>query len=201
MELVHHRRETTMKFRFPSPAVVIASLALLLSLTGTAVAGALITGAQIANNTVATLDLKNNDVRSIDVKNNNLTTLDVLNGTLRKVDFAPGQLQPGPAGPAGPAGPEGPAGPQGAPGLAGLEIVSSTSPASSNPGRMVQASCPAGKVVVGGGGRVAFGESDVALDESFPVDANTWRVLAYELNATAAVWTLTAHAVCASAAA
>ena len=47
-----------MRFRFPSPAVAIASLALLLSLTGTAVAGALITGAQIANNTVATLDLR-----------------------------------------------------------------------------------------------------------------------------------------------
>jgi hypothetical protein len=48
-----------MRIRIPSPATIIASLALLLSLTGSAVAGALITGAQIQNNTVGSLDLMN----------------------------------------------------------------------------------------------------------------------------------------------
>jgi hypothetical protein len=66
-----------MRIRIPSPAVVIASLALLVSLSGTAVAGVLITGAQMQNNTVGSLDLKNNDVKSIDVLNNSLTSLDL----------------------------------------------------------------------------------------------------------------------------
>lgn len=186
-----------MRIRFPSPAVVIASLALLLSLTGSAVAGALITGAQIANNTVGTLDLKNNDVRSIDVRNNSLTSLDVLNGTLKAIDFAPGQLPPGPA---GPAGQQGPAGPQGAPGLASLQIVSAESASNSDPNRQVEALCPAGKVVVGGGAHIWNAATDVALDESYPSGAAKWRATAYEVNATGANWHLVAYAICAAVA-
>ena len=190
-----------MRIRFPSPAVVLASLALLLSLTGTAVAGALITGAQIADNTVGNRDLRNNDVRSIDVRNNGLKSIDVMNGTLRKVDFAPGQLLPGPAGPAGPAGQQGPAGPQGAPGLAALEIVTAESPSSSDQNRQVEATCPAGKQVVGGGAHLWNAASDVALDESYPASATKWRATAWEVNATAANWHLVAYAICATVAA
>ena len=116
-----------MRIRIPSPATIIASLALLLSLTGTAVAGALITGAQIQNNTVSSLDLMNNRVKSVDLKDNDIKRIDAMNGQLRAVDFAPGQIQPGPAGPAGPAGPL-----QGAPGLAGVEIVTPPSARGSN---------------------------------------------------------------------
>ena len=115
-----------MKVRIPSPAMIVAILALLFALSGTAVAGGLITGAQIQNNTVSSADLTNNGVKSVDMQNNAVTTFDVLNGTLRAVDFAPGVLTSGAAGPAGPAGPagaQGAPGPQGAPGLAGLEIV------------------------------------------------------------------------------
>ena len=185
-----------MRIRIPSPAIVIASLALLLSLTGTAVASVLITGAQIKNNTVGTLDLKNNDVRSADVRNNGLTSLDVMNGTLKAIDFAPGQL---PAGPAGPAGQQGPAGPQGAPGLAGLEIVSAESPSSSDASRQVEATCPAGKVVVGGGAHIWNAPGDVALDESYPAGTSKWRATAWEVNATGANWHLMAYAICAAA--
>ena len=135
------------------------------------------------------------------MRNNALTTLDVLNGTLRKVDFAPGQLQPGPAGPAGPAGPQGPTGSQGAPGLAALEIVNAESVSNSDTNRQVEASCPAGKQVVGGGAHVWNAASDVALDESYPASAAKWRATAYEVNATAANWHLVAYAICAVVAA
>ena len=140
-----------MRIRIPSPATVIASLALLLSLTGTAVASGMITGAQIQNNTVGSLDLTNNGVKSVDLKDNGIKSIDVMNGQLRAVDFAPGQLQPGPTGPVGPAGP---AGPQGAPGLAGVEIVTAVSVRDSDPTHTATATCPAGKTVIGGGAHI-----------------------------------------------
>jgi hypothetical protein len=193
-----------MKVRIPSLAMIVAILALLLALSGTAVAGALITGAQIKNNTVASVDLTNNSIKSVDVRNNALTTLDVQNGSLRAVDFAAGELETGPAGPAGPAGPTGPAGPsgpQGAPGLAGLEIVFADSPSNSDFVRQVEASCPAGKKAVGGGAHIWQAAGLVALDESYPSNATTWRATAYEVNATALNWHLRAYVVCATVAA
>ena len=72
-----------MRIRIPSPAAVIASLALLLSLTGTAVASGLITGAQIQNNTVGSLDLTNNGVKSVDLTDNGIKSIDVMNGQLQ----------------------------------------------------------------------------------------------------------------------
>jgi hypothetical protein len=174
--------------------MIVAALALLLSLTGTAVAAGLITGAQIQNNTVSHLDVKNNDLRSADVRDNTLASIDVLNGTLKAIDFAPGQLPPGPA------GLQGPAGPQGAPGLAGLEIVKAESASSSDSVRQTNISCPAGKQVVGGGAQVWGAGSDVALDESFPMNVTTWRATAYEVNATGVNWHLVTYAICASVA-
>jgi hypothetical protein len=186
-----------MRTRLPSPALFVAALALLLSLTGTAVAAGLITSAQIQNNTVSSLDLRNNDVRSADLRNNTVASIDVLNGSLKAIDFAPGQLPPGPA---GPAGAQGPAGPQGAPGLSGLEIVTAESPSNSAVNRQTNVSCPAGKQVVGGGAHVWNAGGDVALDESYPASATAWRATAYEVNATAANWHLVAYAICATAA-
>ena len=182
-----------MRIRIPSPATIIASLALLLSLTGTAVAGALITGAQIQNNTVSSLDLTNNGVKSVDLTDNGIKSIDVMNGQLRAVDFAPGQIPPGPAGLAGPAGP------QGAPGLAGVEIVTAESADTSLSSHQVDATCPAGKRVIGGGAQVYGANAEAALDESLPVDATKWRATAYEVNATAENWHVVAFAVCAVA--
>ena len=189
-----------MRTRLPSPALIVAALALLLSLTGTAVAAGLITGGQIANNTVSHLDVKNNDLRSADVRDNSLKSIDVLNGSLKALDFAPGQLQPGPAGPAGPQGPQGPAGPQGASGLAGVEIVKAQSVLSSDTLRTLHVVCPAGKKVLGGGGLIVGAGGDVALDESYPPSPSAWRATAYEVNATGANWYLVTYAICASAA-
>jgi hypothetical protein len=88
-----------------SPSMVVAVLALLVSLTGTSIAAV----SQLAPNSVGTPQLKKGAVTSAKVKNRTLT----------RADFQSGALLRGPRGPGGPAGPIGPAGPAGAAGAAG----------------------------------------------------------------------------------
>ena len=183
-----------MKIRTIKPATVIASLALLFSLSGTAVAGALITGANVKNNTIA----------GIDILNESLGSKDVRNGSLLPKDFKAGALPAGPQGPQGPAGPGGPAGPPGAAGangVSGLEIVYESTLVTSDTQKSVMATCPAGKKVIAGGG-FAYGggafPDQVGIVASFPT-GDHWRVVAHELDAFAGAWYLRAYAVCAIA--
>jgi hypothetical protein len=100
-----------------SPATVIASLALFVSLTGTAVAaGVIVTGANVVNGSLTGVDVRDGSLGPKDVKDNSLGTVDVRNGSLLPIDFKPGTI---PAGPQGPQGAQGPAGPQGAAGPQG----------------------------------------------------------------------------------
>src|SRR5512133_308994 len=92
--------------RRPSPAMVVACIALLVALTGTSFAAV---GA-LAPNSVGTLQLKPNAVTNTKIKNNAVNSSKVANRSLLRSDFAPGQLPAGPTGPQGPAGPAGPAG-------------------------------------------------------------------------------------------
>src|SRR5262249_17465620 len=98
----HRRRglESRLAMRLPppSPALVVACLALAISLSGAAYA----VSTALPRNSVGTVQLKNNAVNSAKVKN----------ASLRAADFAPGQI---------PAGPQGPAGP---PGTSGLQLLS-----------------------------------------------------------------------------
>ena len=183
-----------MKVRIPSPAMVVAALALVLALSGTAVASGLITGAQIKNNTVSSVDLTNNSIQSVDVKNNSVTTADVKNGSLKAVDFAPGVVT------SGAPGAPGPAGPQGAPGIVGVEIVMVDGVNDSAGSKQTEATCPAGKQLIGGGAHTVNAGSDVALDESYPASTTKWRATAYEIIATAVNWHLQAYAICATVA-
>lgn len=117
--------------RRPSPAMVVACLALLVALGGTSVAAV----NQIARNSVGTVQLRNNAVTTPKVRNNTITTTKVRNNaitsakvrnrSLLRVDFAPGQLPAGPTGPQGPAGPAGPAGAAGPAGTIGAITVRS----------------------------------------------------------------------------
>jgi hypothetical protein len=99
------RRMPTLKRFRPSPAMVVACVALLAALAGTGVAAV-----------------------KVLAPTNSVGTLQVINGSLKRVDFAPLQLPRGlrglrglngPAGPAGSAGPAGAAGAAGAQGPAG----------------------------------------------------------------------------------
>lgn len=88
----------------PSPATVIASIALLVALAGTGYAAV-----SLPANSVGPRQLQNNAVTSPKVKDH----------SLKSVDFASGQLPRGPRGSVGPPGPPGAAGPAGARGPTG----------------------------------------------------------------------------------
>ncbi len=149
--------------RRPSPAMIIACLALAVSLGGTGVAAV---NAVLPNNSVGTAQLKNNAVTSAKVQN----------GSLRRGDFAAGvlTLTPGPQGAQGPPGPSGPQGQKGDKGDAGVSgaigdvtvhTATVTVPASAPAGdgtyenRSVQANCDSNEKGVSGGTNWS-GESD-----------------------------------------
>jgi hypothetical protein len=75
--------------RRPSPSMVVALIALFVSLGGVSFGAAVvITGKAIKNNTVGSKDLKNNDIRGTDIRNNSLTGKDVKESRLGKVPNA-----------------------------------------------------------------------------------------------------------------
>ena len=78
--------------RRPSPAMVVACLALLVALTGTSVAAV----NQLGRNTVGPLQIKNGAVTNPKIRNNAVTSAKVANRSLLRSDFAPGQLPCGP---------------------------------------------------------------------------------------------------------
>jgi hypothetical protein len=91
----------------PTPAMVVACMALVLAMTGSAFAArALITGADIKNGSITRADLSGRTVNSLQGKR----------GPAGHDGFTGArgpQGDTGPAGPTGPGGPAGPAGPQG----------------------------------------------------------------------------------------
>ena len=80
----------------PTPAMIVACVALVVAMAGTG---------------YAATALPRNSVGLAQIRNNAVTASKVKNGSLLKVDFKAGQLPRGTRGPAGPAGPVGPAGP------------------------------------------------------------------------------------------
>jgi hypothetical protein len=187
----------------PSPAMVIAFIALLLALGGGAYAQ------QLSNNSVGSKQLKNNAVTAKKIKNGAVTSSKVKNGTLVSGDFKAGELPAGPAGPrgatgergatgaTGPAGPAGPAGPRGPAGATNVTVETSVEQV--NP----VATCPAGRVATGGGGSVT--DNTWYLYESFPVAPATpggpptaWAVNAADTGAPGTIMPSIAYVVCAA---
>jgi hypothetical protein len=169
----------------PSPAMVVAMLALFISLAGTGYAAI-----KLPADSVGTNQLKANAVVSSKVKDR----------SLKATDFAAGQLSVGPqgatgaqglAGAQGSAGTQGSAGPKGEAGATHV-VMRVTGP------NAAQAFCQFGEVAVGGGGI----SSDGFLTESQPtpfVSGGTptgWQVDASHADGTAAF--VTAWVVCAS---
>jgi hypothetical protein len=141
--------------RRPSPAMVVACLALLVALTGTSVAAV----NQLGRNTVGPLQLKNGAVTNPKIRNNAVTSAKVANRSLLRSDFAPGQLPAGPTGPQGPVGPAGPAGAAGPRGTIGTVTVRNQSVPVSDTGdnnevyatAELQALCSSGELAISGG--------------------------------------------------
>jgi hypothetical protein len=186
--------------RRPSPALVVACLALLVALGGTSIAAVSalpsnsVGTAQLQNNAVTAAKIKDGQVRSAEIANSTITSADVKNGSLLRADFKAGQIPAGPAGPTGPSGP---------PGISGVERKDLSSPSSSINSKSIEAVCPSGKRVVGGGARVTgAGAGNVSVVESFPdSDGTKWNVVGREVVATALSWQLTGYALCAVVAA
>jgi hypothetical protein len=100
--------------RRPSPAMVVACLALLVALSGT---GYAVTA--LPAGSVGAAQLKDNAVKNTKIANNAVTSEKVRNRSLLAIDFMAGQLPRGAAGPQGQTGPAGPAGAAGPAGPAG----------------------------------------------------------------------------------
>jgi uncharacterized protein YjbI with pentapeptide repeats len=81
--------------RRPSPALVIAMMALFVSLSGVAygVATGSIDARELKNNDVRSRDLRNNDVRSRDLRNNDIRTRDLRNNEVRGIDIRNSTVQ------------------------------------------------------------------------------------------------------------
>ncbi len=123
----------------PSPAMVVASVALLVALGGTSVAAV----NQLAANSVGTSQLKSNAVTTPKIKNSNVnasklasnavtsakiagnavTNAKIANGTIQPADLSAAAKTSGPAGAPGPQGPSGPAGAAAATGWASVDTV------------------------------------------------------------------------------
>jgi hypothetical protein len=83
--------------------------------------------------------------------------------------------------------------------VSGLERIEATSPTSSAATRAMSIACPAGKRLFGGGVRLNPVLAQLAVQQSFPDNDNTYRANVREMTATAAQWSITAFAVCGTA--
>jgi hypothetical protein len=97
-----------MRARKPSPAMLVALLALFVALGGISWAAV-----SLPRNSVGTKQLKKNAVTAPKIKRGAVTSAKVRNGSLRQADFASGTLLQGLQGPAGAKGDQGATGPVG----------------------------------------------------------------------------------------
>lgn len=102
--------------RAPSPALIVAAVALVAGLAGSATAASLITGKQVKNESLTGADVKDGSLRARDLARGIRNGLGGERGRRGRSGPAGAVGATGPAGPAGVVGATGPAGPAGAPG-------------------------------------------------------------------------------------
>jgi len=183
-----------MRFRRPSPALVVACLALLVSLSGTGIAAV----NALPRGSVGPVQLQTGAVNSLKVKD----------GALRLLDFGSAERAKlkGDTGPAGPQGPKGDKGSKGSkgdvgvagpPGISGYVIVEKKASTTAK-FLAVQVNCPPGMRALGGGGGTPTPAANVSVRNSFPVGGVQpgWLVVAQATNPGTG-WTYEVDAVCA----
>jgi hypothetical protein len=87
--------KSLLKDRRPSPALIVACLALFISLSGVSygVATGFIDSREIKNNEVRSLDIRNNEIRTRDLRNNEVRGIDIRNSTIQSRDIAVNGVQ------------------------------------------------------------------------------------------------------------
>ena len=196
------------RIHLPSPAIVVACLALAVSLSGVSYAAAVLPRAS-----VGTAQLKANAVTSLKVRDGSIRPVDVRAGALpagppgaqgAKGDTGPkgdkgdkGERGPkgeiGPRGPAGPQGAAGPAGAAGPPGVSGRRARTATFDVPANGTRTGGVQCPAGQRALGGG-VMTSNASHTSVRQSGPAGAvNGWlATVGSTVAVTAHVWVICA---------
>lgn len=165
----------------PSPAMVVALLALFVALAGTSYAAV-----SLPKNSVGARQLKKGAVTPPKVAK---TTIALFKG------------QRGPAGAQGLQGIQGAQGAQGAPGLNGVtgyQIVQADS-ATNSVDKSVTVACPAGKKAIAGGSHVSglHGANTAWSAASFPASETEWRAIGIEGVGYAGNWYVRVFAICA----
>ena len=173
--------------RRPSPALVVACLALLVSLGGTGYA----TVVNIPRNSVGTPQLKRNAVTSSKLAPNTVRAAHVVNGSLLAEDFRPGQIPQGPKGDKGDTGPVG---------ISGYEIVRKSVIVPPNTQTSAQATCPSGKKVLGGAASVQEVPTGVSIPTQLTEVGASSSYDAIFTNTSAVPRQLNATAICAKVA-
>ncbi len=179
-----------MRNLLPSPAMLVACVALVVALGGVSYAASV-----LPKNSVGTDQLTKNAVASGKIHKNAITTTKVKDGTLVAQDFRVGQLpagSPGPKGDTGDRGDQGPKGDPGPAGISGYEIVQGNGVGLNSGGEGLSlAYCPTGKKVVGGG---VSGNARLAIIDSFPSGSTAWRVFARNVGVSPG--SFAAYAIC-----
>jgi hypothetical protein len=114
MRITRAKRYLLRRLGPPSPAMVVALIALFIALASGAYAAV-----TIPSNSVGTAQLKDGSVTARKLHNGAFTAAKIAFGTLLAKDFKPGQLPAGGRGDTGPSGVEGSAGPAGNAGATG----------------------------------------------------------------------------------
>lgn len=164
----------------PSPALVVACIALFVSLGGVGYAAA----------TIGTSDIKNGAVTGKKIKNRTITKKDISKATV--------SLLKGATGARGPQGAQGLQGSAGAPGISGVERFEEIVNASSGTAKTAIADCPAGQEAIGGGVRVFAAEGLAFVDESIPNGTTGWYGEVHTVNNVAQNFGLRVWVVCAN---
>jgi hypothetical protein len=177
------------RFRMPSPAMVVALLALFVALGGSSYAAL-----KLPKGSVGPKQLKKNAVTSSKVKPGSLLTSD-FKASQRSALRGPQGAQ----GAQGAQGPQGPGGPEGPPAATEPQFLTGTTELDSTSPKQVQVECPAGKTAIAGGYGLG-GELPnlVVRQDGHPGAGFTdrWSVHVYEVPASAAVWELHVRALC-----
>ena len=147
----------TRKRFFPTPSMIVAMIALFVALGGAAYAGI-----SLSDNSVSSDQIANGQVRNADLHNSSVDTLKIRNGTIRAVDLSP-------AARAALKGNQGIQGNQGPPGVVGaITVQRADQPLPPGVNTVIDAACPAGTRIIGGGGSATPSGVDIHLIVSGP---------------------------------